>query len=71
MKTYWSIDVSDRINIFIEVINGTIYVNKMDRETLEIEEITEIVIDEEPIDYDNLIDLDDEEDLERFLKETD
>lgn len=65
MKTYWSIDVTDRINIFIEVINGTIYVNKMDRKTLEIEELAEI------LDYDNLIDLDDEEDLEKFLKETD
>lgn len=65
MKTYWSIDVSDRINIFIEVINGTIYVNKMDRKTLEIEELAEI------LDYDNLISLDDDEDLDRFLKETD
>lgn len=65
MKTYWSIDVTDRINIFIEVIDGTIYVNKMDRKTLEIEQLAEV------LDYDNLIDLDDEEDLERFLKETD
>lgn len=28
-------------------------------------------VDSEPVDYDNLIDLDGEEDLKRFLKETD
>lgn len=37
----------------------------MDRKTLEIEELAEI------LDYDNLISLDDDEDLDRFLKETD
>lgn len=46
MKTYWSIDITDKINIFIELINGLVFVNKMDKKTLEIQQIAEIIIDE-------------------------
>lgn len=45
-ETYWSIDVTDKINIFIEVIGGVVYINKMDRQTLEIEDIAEIMTED-------------------------
>ena len=45
MKTYYSIDINKKLNIFIEIFDDIVYINKMNKETLLIETITEISLD--------------------------